>query len=378
MEASHMRMYGGRFMKKAVDRRIRTTQETRDAVIWDVNLAQHYCRVKVQGSNELVIASIPQNYRHRPMWLKIGNSVRITHRGGSRGFMEVSGEGRAIPSPVAGDSTPGLGLDTDRVLIGMAMTPSTPDASWCVWIGSGSYMVNGVWIFYAGNWAWVMGEGLIRAGTGESMGFLFGIACADPAPSINYARYDAFAIGADGVIDYYKGAASRSEPTRPTIDADHVLLGDYILMIGGVDAIYQWMIGADYREREATTLRLTTTNPIPLGEHHHQMRLEVLDQYGTLITPPTAMNEGTAEVIDGSGLMWSARDGEAKKVGQNLTTSRYDFFYNRDFPVVEYVYSGYEMPEMYPNGGNNIYGEEELPPYMQTFSIIGSLGDYEE
>jgi hypothetical protein len=35
------------------------------------------------------------------------------------------------------------------------------------------------------------------------------------------------------------------------------------------------------------------------------------------------------------------------------------------------------MPEMYPNGGNNIYGEEELPPYMQTYSIIDSLGDYE-
>ena len=97
-----MRLYGKRFVKNYVDSRVVRKTEMRDAVLWDIDWSNYVARVKIQGSNQLITAHFPRNWKKQPYWCKEGNAVRIIHRSGVRGYVEIAGEGRAIPSPVQG------------------------------------------------------------------------------------------------------------------------------------------------------------------------------------------------------------------------------------------------------------------------------------
>ena len=77
----------------------RRRSESRDAVVWDFDDANKIVRCKIQGSNEYILCHYPRNWQTLPSWCRRGNAVRIAHKGGIRGYMEVIGHGRAIPTP---------------------------------------------------------------------------------------------------------------------------------------------------------------------------------------------------------------------------------------------------------------------------------------
>ncbi|MEM5769674.1 MAG: hypothetical protein AAGU32_15480 [Bacillota bacterium] len=139
-----MRTYGKRLIRGAADKATKQAAESRDAVLWDVLLTERVCRCKIQGSSELIIARFPQNWATVPEWAKPGQAVRIAHRGGIRGYIEVVGFGRAIPTPVSGSATPTPDTPDNVILAGCLLKamPQTPGMS--VYVTTGRARFSGV------------------------------------------------------------------------------------------------------------------------------------------------------------------------------------------------------------------------------------------
>ena len=138
-----MRMYGRKFVNRKLKRERRITSETRDAILWDVDWDNRIARVKIQGSNEYINVSFPTNEAIHPAWMKAGNAVRVIHRGGIRGNMEIIGHGQAIPTPLPGAQVHPLVSElTDMVLTGLEVLPTDP-ASMNVTITAGTYRIAG-------------------------------------------------------------------------------------------------------------------------------------------------------------------------------------------------------------------------------------------
>ena len=105
-----MDIYGQkRIIRSRMNRRVHDASESRDGIIWSVDFDKHIAYVKIQGSDTLISAHFPQNWSSIPYWLKPNMAVRIGHRGGLRGNIEVLGEGKAIPTPMKGNLFPDPG-----------------------------------------------------------------------------------------------------------------------------------------------------------------------------------------------------------------------------------------------------------------------------
>jgi hypothetical protein len=118
-----MRLYGKRFLGNAVDASIQQASETRDAVLMNVLPSQRLAQVQIQGSTELVTAFYPNNWQSTPAWLKPGNSVRITHKGGIRGNIELTGDGQVVPTVSGNTVAPTIPASPDAVLEGLQIMP---------------------------------------------------------------------------------------------------------------------------------------------------------------------------------------------------------------------------------------------------------------
>lgn len=252
-----MRLYGRRFARSAIEKKTRAVQETRDAILWDVQAENKTCRVKIQGSDEFIVAHYPRNWKSIPYWLKRGNAVRILHRGGNRGFVEVIGEGRAIPTPVSGSTFPDEETLPDAIVSGCTLQAIDPASMNLITIG-GTYRIDGqIYVFSPDSADYVLMQdpAIMTMGDNIVMGSAGWNVTLDAAPSVGSFRYDAFCGGADRVIDYIKGSAS-STPEKPLITADHVLIGKYILVVGGATVIESKDIGRLWSIPYAATLEI--------------------------------------------------------------------------------------------------------------------------
>jgi hypothetical protein len=285
-----MRAYGKRFAQRFARKQARNQIETRDAVLWSVDTNGEYCYVKIQGSDELIKAHFPRNVTNKPSWLKLGNAVRVIHRSGSRGYVEVTGPGRAVPTAVEGSSnTPDLGTPTDMVISGMTLYASEP-ARMGVYIDSGVYRIDGTQYYYLANSELLtmtatdpLVMGALIGGEAMIMGAGTEFHAIDTAPSLGYFRYDAFCIGVDGVIDYVKGATGSQwqEPTKPSMPAEHIQVGPYILIWGEDTVITDDRINAVFRERVTARIIIWCDTDYNVGwESTKQLKVEILDQYG--------------------------------------------------------------------------------------------------
>ena len=346
-----MRLYGQRFAKRFVDGRVSLRTETRDAILWDIDWNNYEARVKIQGTNELVIAHFPRNWKTQPYWLKKGNAIRVLHREGIRGYVEVIGEGRAIPTPVTGSVLPPEESLPDMILTGCVVSESTPPQMG-VYITSGTFRLNGTvyyltpdvtgYIIMDDPPPMTMGSGDLMGSGGYTVSF-------DPAPTTpGYWRYDAICVGEDLVIDYIKGVES-TEPVKPAIPSDHLQLGDYILVQWGVTAIYNKDIGFEWYQALPTMLEITAvsyTGTIS-GEQYFEwynsgetywpnpecyIKFDVLDQYGEPIAPGAGGYSGTLDMMAGTGDIWSLDTGySSSEVSQDWSThSYYNFKYRRN------------------------------------------------
>lgn len=114
-----MRMYGKRFIKQERDKSISYRRETKDGVIWTIDLTNKRVTVKVQGSNTEIAAYFPENTHSPPEWCKLGNPVKIMHTQGIRGRVEVIGHGLVVPYPVSGNIWPSDPVQENMVLTGL-------------------------------------------------------------------------------------------------------------------------------------------------------------------------------------------------------------------------------------------------------------------
>lgn len=340
-----MRLYGSRYLKRHSDRRVQLRMESRDAVLWSVDTTTNTARVKIQGSAEEIVAHFPRNWSSRPYWLKEGNAVRVIHKGGIRGYIEIVGEGRAIPTPVDGSSAlPIPAALPDGIVTGLEVTATSPETM-SVNINSGTYRIDGT-IYYldpedAGFTAIVMNDPApMTMGSAEVMlGRAQGTVSIDPAPAEGLFRYDLICVGTDYVIDYIAGTAS-ANPSPPSLPSNHVVLA-YIFVVGGATEIYRADIGGEFVTRVPTYLEVTvatgeefewdTGNNYP----YTNVTVVVKCQYGWTLSTTYRGYSITLTKDQGSGQVWSSDEGYDDDEVTQAATHTATFRYRRDQTVTE-------------------------------------------
>lgn len=256
-----MRLYGKRFMTNRTDARVQDRKESRDAVVYDIDENNRWCRVRVAGSETLVRAWFPANFMRAPQWLKVGVAVRIAHVGGDKSRIEVVSPGLVQPTYVM----PPLQGGVDTILLGMYPTAPIDSAGWTVDISTGSFRIGGrQYSFSPGGPSmdeenWHMGDGGDMSGT-----YWWGSVDPIAATEGLWFRYDAFVVGNDSVVDYVKGeewewnpgpgGAGREGPTKPTVPSNHVLIRSSILVWSGTTSITQANIGKEWEAPRADHL----------------------------------------------------------------------------------------------------------------------------
>ncbi len=340
-----MRLYGGKTIRNIVDSRIRATNETRDAILWDIDPISQVCRVKIQGSPHLITAHFPRNWKVTPYWLKRGNAVSVRHRNGTRGYVEVIGEGRAIPSPVGGPPMPHPQPIANGWITGGELSATTPPSMYLT-VTSGTYRISGVvYAFSPGNLQtdsitmdidpiMVLGSGQIMY-----MDTLTYNLEMDAAPAAGYFRYDMFCVGTDGEVHYLKGTAAKTNPVKPALPSDHVVIGDYILVQGGATTINNTDIGAEWKASRPTSLYVVFDQTFEWSNitdtPTRTIAITLKDQYGSGIKSSFTL---TLHKVSGTGRMYSANSGwHTSTVTQNVTNGTgYTFTYERDQASTEH------------------------------------------
>jgi hypothetical protein len=283
-----VRLYKKRFLRRGVERKIASKRETRDAIVWDVLSGDddRKCRVKIQGSNQLITAHYPFNWGTNPEWVKPANSVRIAHEGGIRGRIEVVGHGQLVPSPVSGSAAPTVATAPDAVLSGSSVHQMPDPTDMKVMVKLGSYRINGS--VYTLSSTTMETASVITMGEDKIiMGEIAAVIELDAAPAIGYYRYDLISIGTDGVVDYTAGVAVTSDPAVPALAANHIQLAT-ILVYGTMTVVTNADINAIW---QATYLSYATGSVSDedldwMSESTSVITLTAYDQYGVQYSRP--------------------------------------------------------------------------------------------
>ncbi|KKN07279.1 hypothetical protein LCGC14_1068690 [marine sediment metagenome] len=291
-----MKLYGKRRAIKSVENRIRLHRPDRDAIIWALDVDNHFAQVRIQGSDTLIKAHFPKNWTDQPYWLQLGSCVRIRHRGGNTGYIEIIGEGRAIPSAQAGGSTPGIGTLADAILTGLVVTPGTPQGMY-VAVSSGTYRINGgIYVFTAEPiTAPLMADPppmIMYASSTITMGQGEYRVSINAAPAAGKSRYDLISIGVDGTLDYQAGAVANlaTEPTIPSLAADHLTV-KVLWITETVTEVDNSVLGGSWQAPGATSFDYTCScasceMPWNGGDDFTEctMNLVIRDQHGDAST----------------------------------------------------------------------------------------------
>jgi hypothetical protein len=210
-----------------------------------VDTTNKLVRCKIQGSDQYVLCHYPRNSTSLPSWCKRGNAVRIAHKGGSRGFLEVVGNGRAIPSPVVGSQLPAANNRPDEVVSDGTVTPVS--GTMALVVAATTYRINGTVYTLVVEGVPMMATPLMTMGAGATMGADGKYLIFDAAPAAPNARYDLVVAGTDGEAHIVKGTASTS-PAMPEVPAEHVKLA-HVLILGGATEIAAENINGDFETR---------------------------------------------------------------------------------------------------------------------------------
>lgn len=341
-----MRLYNRNIMRKRMNAYKRWTTVDRDGIVWSVDTSNFYALVKIQGSGTTIKAHYPRNWKVIPTWLKRGNAVRIRHRSGAQGFIELVGHGRAIPSPVEGDQLPTPTEPSDGIITGMEVLEYA-GGGMNVTVNDGTYRIDDtIYVFTAPVTGYVvmddpapmvMGNALVM-GWGDTITPVVIAA----APSAGYGRYDALVIAADGTVDVVTGSVtllSSGAPSFPSVPSDHILI-DYLFIYGGMTAITQSDIGARWQAPTANTVAITAGSPIVKDANgaltfpwdgaddtpYGSITFTIKDQYGNnrSISVPATMT-----VEAGTGGVSTTTSGFGASASKTCTSS-VTFYYERN------------------------------------------------
>jgi len=245
----------------------------------DVDQTNHYCRVKIQGSDTHVRAYFPENWESTPQYLRPGNAVRITHPGGNKARIEVAGHGFLLPTAVPGGSVaPTPEAPGDAVLTGCSLGATDP-ATLAVTVAPGTFRIDEITYSLSGLLMdrpdIVMDRlDLVMDSVGASVSF--------DAASASYFRYDAVVVGTDGVAEVVKGSnfAAGSPIDPPAAPADHVRLG-WVLIYPNMTAITESDINRLYTDPLPSLLdAVASDGDLAWGENSSTVTLTMRDQYG--------------------------------------------------------------------------------------------------
>lgn len=259
------RLYGKKVGKRRVDRRVRKRIEERDAVIWSIDSANDIVNLKIQGSDTLIKAHYHQVIHTFPGYLKPGAAVMIRFRRGNRGFVDVIGSGRAMPTPVDA-SSPILPINlADMIISGMEVTATDP-TTMAVSVADGVFRINNTLYVFSGtdNFFYIMNEPapLVMGDDPVIMGGQYYTLTMPAAPATpGYGRYDLIVIGTDSVLDVVSGVEvnlSTTEPSFPTVPVNHIIVA-WIFVKYGDTVITQSMIGQNYTQPNAESWTVTLT-----------------------------------------------------------------------------------------------------------------------
>ena len=322
-----MKLYSKRFIRNATRDVVSSRQETRDALLWDVLPDERVCRVKVQGSDKIIIANYPENWGKTPFWLKRGNVVKIMHTGGVRGRIEVIGHGQLRPTLPA---YPIPGTPTDGVFVygeGAILSQSFNNPRMMVLVNKFSYRIGGtnytldeISMLYGDNY---------KMGDGGKMGTVAGAIGINAAPGEGLYRHDLISVGADKVIDYTPGTPSDS-PVKPSPAAGHVILG-YVFVPHGTTAIFSYNLNQEFFEPEPHWIEISAVDDdLAWDEYSTSVTVTVYNQYNNLCPSPSVLRYITLEFESGNGTLYSSEEGSSEtKVGIHTNGSTASFTYTR-------------------------------------------------
>lgn len=248
-----MKLYGKKFIKNRMDRRISDRKETMDCIIYDIVPAQRYAIVKIQGSDNPVRARYPENWEKTPVWLKKGNAAKINMTSGNKNKIELVGHGFYIPT---GETAfpPEIGGLPDAIISGLSVQATDPP-SMAVNVSGGSFRYDQEVYYLSGlkmdNPSFIMGS----IGATEYMGTSNTVVKLAAAHASQY-RIDKIVIGIDGVIHVVQGAYYGSNPIPPATPATHFLLST-VIVPPAITGIQQDLIGKNYNTPVVTHIDIT-------------------------------------------------------------------------------------------------------------------------
>ena len=296
-----MRAYNRHSIKRAAERIAEQRTETMDAICWEVLDTDRMVRVKIQGSAEYVLARWPSNWQTRPNWLRPGQAVRLLHRGGIRGLLEVTGFGLTIPTPVSGATTPAAETPVNSIISGLQLFQRPHGATMMVWLSGGTARFSGAIITALGATmtdAITMDDGLV-------LGNVSG-AWTLTAPSAGQYRMILFTIDSTGLVRKREGDAFSTVYTEPTVPAGELVCARLFLR-GGATSITQADIGQAWSAPTASNLTITATDTSAGAQESYDLVLAVTDQFGNAILNgfgwrfKITLTDGDGTLSDGIG-----------------------------------------------------------------------------
>lgn len=325
-----MRLYGGRLIRKALRQQLQERQEMRDAIVFDVNAAERYCRVRIQGSNTLIKARFPENYEAQPQYIKTGNAVRITHPGGNKSRVEVTGHGILIPTILPGGIPPVLPDPGDTVLTGGTLSPSDPP-SMAVTVAPGTIRIDG--LVYSIQTLEMDRADIIMDRADLIMDGVSTVVALDPAHATLF-RYDSIVVGKDGIVDVVKGAnfahTAAVIPDPPWPPEDHVRLG-WVLIYPGMTAVTAADINRLFTKPVAAELRVTIDKQeLHWPQTSATISVSIRDQYGNRLP-----HDGAGYYVT---VTWTAGTGSLRQGGIDHTSAEGPFsFYMHSYTSLYYT-----------------------------------------
>lgn len=276
--------------------------ESRDAVVWDVLADIRLCRVKVQGSDEYIICHYPENWEQTPVWLKPGNAVRVVHRGGVRGFMEIVGHGQCVPTTVPGalnPSTPDTPPSPNVIMSGGTVVEIPTGPQMAVMILTGMYRYNqDIKIIPRIKMSDPSDYNMTMGGKMGQISAVFAVT----APALKY-RMDRVVMNGNGIISYLTGVEVNSNPVAPSIPANNFSLGTVFVRHEST-AIYQSDINASYSAPAPQILEATPAKAsLAITDLTTTITVRVKDQYNTYMSAPYGGWQIQGKVTSGTGTL---------------------------------------------------------------------------
>jgi len=356
-----------RFLRDRMRRELHNKVETRDAILWDVIPEQKLCRVKFQGSDNLVECKYPENIEQTPRWLKPGTSVKVNHRSGNKHSFEVISHGLFVPTPTINSETglsnpagPTIAPGVDTVLIGCLVKALSDVQAMKVYVQTGTYRIGG--IFYSLTPMLMTDDNIADMSMGVPFDITQGVYEINAAHATLW-RMDRLVTAADHVVDVLVGDNAVNEPDPPDVPSNHVSLGT-VLIPPGFTAIDDTLINRTYEDPAASLINVSIADSdLTWTEETTSITLTLLDQYGNPLLGTYV--SVLCSITSGSGIL------STSNVAISTTTGQATLTYTRE--------DGYaESSGNIENGPiwlNFVLSNNSLISMIATITIYNELGE---